>query len=79
MRHRRVAHPVSAGHPAAHSRRALQPTIVEYLKFARKFNAQFPGLDTDIHGLVEEPDAKALCATTWTACGGVGARKSSWA
>jgi arginine/lysine/ornithine decarboxylase len=30
-------------------------TIVEYLKFARKFNAQFPGFDTDIHGLVEEP------------------------
>ena len=29
-------------------------TIVEYLKFARKFNAQFPGFDTDIHGLVEE-------------------------
>ena len=32
-------------------------TIVEYLKFARSFNAQFPGFDTDIHGLVEEPDA----------------------
>jgi len=31
-------------------------TIVEYLKFARSFNAQFPGFDTDIHGLVEEPD-----------------------
>jgi arginine/lysine/ornithine decarboxylase len=26
------------------------------LKFARSFNAQFPGFDTDIHGLVEEPD-----------------------
>ena len=33
-------------------------TIVEYLKFARDFNAQFPGFDTDIHGLVEEPDAQ---------------------
>lgn len=32
-------------------------TIVEYLKFAREFNAQFPGFETDIHGLVEEPDA----------------------
>src|SRR5437773_266431 len=32
-------------------------TIVQYLKFARTFNAQFPGFDTDIHGLVEEPDA----------------------
>jgi arginine decarboxylase len=30
-------------------------TIVEYLKFARSFNEKFPGFDTDIHGLVEEP------------------------
>ncbi len=29
-------------------------TIVNYLKFARDFNAQFPGFETDIHGLVEE-------------------------
>ena len=29
-------------------------TIVEYLKFARMFNARFPGFETDIHGLVEE-------------------------
>ncbi|MCU0720633.1 MAG: aminotransferase class I/II-fold pyridoxal phosphate-dependent enzyme, partial [Pirellula sp.] len=29
-------------------------TIVKYLKFARDFNAMFPGFDTDIHGLVEE-------------------------
>jgi arginine decarboxylase len=29
-------------------------TIVEYLRFARKFNEMFPGFDTDIHGLVEE-------------------------
>jgi arginine decarboxylase len=28
--------------------------IVEYLQFARMFNARFPGFDTDIHGLVEE-------------------------
>ncbi len=34
-------------------------TIVEYLKFARKFNTQFPGFDTDIHGLVTEPDGPA--------------------
>jgi ABC-type transport system substrate-binding protein len=33
-------------------------TIVEYLKFARKFNVQFPGFDTDIHGLVEEGDSR---------------------
>jgi arginine decarboxylase len=29
-------------------------TIVRYLKFARMFNQQFPGFDTDIHGLVAE-------------------------
>ncbi len=29
-------------------------TIVEYLKFARSFNARFPGFDTDVHGLVAE-------------------------
>jgi arginine decarboxylase len=28
--------------------------IVEYLRFARQFNAAFPGFDTDVHGLVEE-------------------------
>jgi arginine decarboxylase len=27
-------------------------TIVRYLKFARDFNARFPGFETDIHGLV---------------------------
>jgi len=31
-------------------------TIVQYLQFARSFNAQFPGFDTDIHGLVEEEE-----------------------
>ena len=30
--------------------------IVQYLKFARDFNQQFPGFATDIHGLVEEED-----------------------
>jgi arginine decarboxylase len=29
-------------------------TIVDYLKFARMFNAAFPGFETDIHGLVEK-------------------------
>src|SRR5574337_1172904 len=28
--------------------------IVQYLKFAREFNARFPGFATDVHGLVEE-------------------------
>ncbi len=34
--------------------------IVDYLKFSREFNAQCPGFETDIHGLVEEtaPDGQ---------------------
>jgi arginine/lysine/ornithine decarboxylase len=32
--------------------------IVDYLKFAREFNAQCPGFETDIHGLVAQEDAK---------------------
>ena len=34
--------------------------IVDYLKFSREFNAQCPGFETDIHGLVEEvgPDGE---------------------
>ena len=31
--------------------------IVDYLKFSREFNAQCPGFETDIHGLVEVEDA----------------------
>ncbi|MDR1063074.1 MAG: arginine/lysine/ornithine decarboxylase [Azoarcus sp.] len=35
-------------------------TIVRYLEFARYFNEQFPGFETDIHGLVKEViDGKA--------------------
>ncbi len=30
--------------------------IVDYLKFARQFNAECPGFETDIHGLVARPD-----------------------
>ncbi len=33
-------------------------TIIDYLKFARDFNASFPGFETDIHGLVEEKTPK---------------------
>ena len=29
-------------------------TIVQYLQFARDFNAAFPGFETEIHGLVKE-------------------------
>ena len=36
-------------------------TIVRYLQFARQFNEQFPGFETDIHGLVKEVvNGKAL-------------------
>jgi arginine decarboxylase len=31
-------------------------TIVEYLKFARSFNALFPGFSTDVHGLLIEAE-----------------------
>ncbi|HEU0199056.1 MAG TPA: arginine/lysine/ornithine decarboxylase [Burkholderiaceae bacterium] len=32
----------------------INAKIVNYLKFAREFNAKFPGFDTDIHGLVKD-------------------------
>ena len=35
-------------------------TIVQFLQFARNFNQQFPGFDTDIQGLVETSDAGKL-------------------
>ena len=31
-------------------------TIVRYLQFVREFNLQFPGFETDVHGLVAEQD-----------------------
>jgi len=35
-------------------------TIVRYLQFTRAFNEQFPGFETDVHGLVEDVvDGKA--------------------
>ncbi|PKO32323.1 MAG: lysine decarboxylase [Betaproteobacteria bacterium HGW-Betaproteobacteria-7] len=33
-------------------------TICNYLKFAREFNARFPGFETDIHGLVKGGDGR---------------------
>jgi len=30
--------------------------IVDYLKFARQFNTECPGFETDIHGLVARTD-----------------------
>ena len=35
-------------------------TIMRYLQFARDFNEKFPGFETDIHGLVEEPDGPSM-------------------
>ena len=42
-------------------------TIVQFLQFARKFNQQFPGFDTDIHGLVEEKRRRQTALLTSTA------------
>ncbi len=36
-------------------------TIVRYLQFARDFNRTFPGFETDIHGLVQEPGEGGVC------------------
>ncbi len=33
-------------------------TICNYLKFAREFNATFPGFETDVHGLVKGTDGR---------------------
>ena len=30
--------------------------IVDYLKFTQEFNQQFPGFETDVHGLAYETD-----------------------
>jgi arginine decarboxylase len=32
--------------------------ICNYLKFAREFNATFPGFETDVHGLVKGTDGR---------------------
>jgi len=29
-------------------------TIINYLQFTRAFNSEFPGFETDVHGLVRE-------------------------
>jgi arginine decarboxylase len=38
----------------------VNATIMRYLQFARTFNQQFPGFETDIHGLVTEKNNGAL-------------------
>ncbi|MDR1163469.1 MAG: arginine/lysine/ornithine decarboxylase [Candidatus Accumulibacter sp.] len=35
----------------------VNATIVRYLQFARRFNEEFPGFETDIHGLVKEVES----------------------
>ena len=51
-------------HGQRHSGHASVPRVlgvfVQFLQFARNFNQQFPGFDTDIHGLVETSDAGKL-------------------
>jgi arginine decarboxylase len=36
----------------------VNATIVTYLQATRRFNDQFPGFQTEIHGLVEEPNTR---------------------
>jgi len=38
----------------------INATIVRFLRFAREFNARFPGFETDIHGLVKSPGREGL-------------------
>ena len=43
----------------------INASIVRYLKFARVFNEQFPGFETDVHGLVRENGVYAVdCVRT---------------
>ncbi len=34
--------------------------IVDYLKFTQEFNQQFPGFETDVHGLAYETDEQGV-------------------
>jgi len=46
--------PYPPGIPLLIPGECFNKTIVDYLKFARDFNCQFPGFDTDVHGLVTQ-------------------------
>ncbi|MDR3299567.1 MAG: arginine/lysine/ornithine decarboxylase [Candidatus Accumulibacter sp.] len=46
--------PYPPGIPLLIPGECFNATIVRYLKFARHFNEQFPGFETEIHGLVKE-------------------------
>ena len=49
--------PYPPGNPLLIPGEVFNKKIVDYLKFSREFNAQCPGFETDIHGLVEEDGA----------------------
>jgi len=38
-------------------------SIIEYLKFTREFDRQFPGFETEIHGLRIEESSGDKCYT----------------
>ncbi|MDZ7903278.1 MAG: hypothetical protein U5L01_12350 [Rheinheimera sp.] len=46
--------PYPPGIPLLVPGEVFNDTIVSYLKFAREFNAKFPGFETYIHGLVAD-------------------------
>jgi arginine decarboxylase len=48
--------PYPPGIPLLIPGECFNKTIVDYLKFARDFNRQFPGFDTDVHGLVTQDE-----------------------
>jgi arginine decarboxylase len=48
--------PYPPGIPLLIPGEVFNKTIVDYLKFAREFNAKFVGFETDIHGLVKGAD-----------------------
>ncbi|OIQ83736.1 lysine decarboxylase, inducible [mine drainage metagenome] len=50
--------PYPPGIPLLIPGECFNATIVNYLKFAREFNARFPGFETDIHGLVKSEDGR---------------------
>lgn len=50
--------PYPPGIPLLIPGEVFNATICNYLKFAREFNATFPGFETDVHGLVKSGDGR---------------------
>ncbi|MCK6405375.1 MAG: arginine/lysine/ornithine decarboxylase [Rhodocyclaceae bacterium] len=50
--------PYPPGIPLLIPGEVFNATICNYLRFARDFNARFPGFETDIHGLVKGEDGR---------------------